>query len=127
VRKPDVGASALVAVLVLLLFYRVGFPQYQMVPFVLGSAWLLRHWDRLRNRAALIAAMALYFGCFTVLDVVYMLSDAWNVVVDWESLQDTGGLLTFLLGLAFLGSVVAALPPEDPDVVSRPHASGMMA
>jgi hypothetical protein len=114
-RKPDVETTAVVAVLVLLLFYRVGYPQYQMVLFVLAAAWLLRHWDRLRNRMALVVTLALYFGWIAAFDVVYMLDDAWSVHFDLESVQDAVGLPTFLLGSAFLGCAARAASREDPD------------
>jgi Glycosyltransferase family 87 len=123
-RKPDIETSALVAVLVLVVSYRVGYPQYQMVPFVLGSAWLLGHWDRLKNRTAPLVAMALYFGWLAAFDVDYMLDDAWKVNIYLDSLQDAAGLPTFLLGLALVVCVALSAAREVPDAVGRPHASG---
>jgi hypothetical protein len=109
-RKPDVQTTAVVVVLVLLLGYRVGYPQYQMVLFVLAAGWLLGQWDRirLRSRIAVVIAMALYFGWIATFDVAYMLVDAWNANIDWEGWQDMSGLPTFLLGLAFIGCAARA-------------------
>jgi hypothetical protein len=111
-RKPDVEASTLVAVLALVLLYRVGYPQYQMVPFVMAAAWLLRHWDRLRNRALPAVAMALYFGWIGACDVVYMLSEAWGVDLGWSALEDASGLPIFLLGSSLVAGIIRATTPE---------------
>jgi hypothetical protein len=111
-RKPDVESSTLVAVLALVLLYRVGYPQYQMVSFVMGAAWLLRHWDRLRNRTLLVIVMGLYFGWIAACDVVYMLSDAWGVEVRWNALEDASGLPIFLLGSSLVACIARAATPE---------------
>jgi hypothetical protein len=116
-RKPPVEVSAVVAVGILVLLYPVGYPQYQMVPFVLGAAWLVRHWDRLRNRTALVVAMAFYAGWIAIFDVIYMLHDTWHIDLEWYRLRDAAGLPTFLFGCAFLGGVVGASRPEDLDAV----------
>ncbi len=44
-RQPAIDAVTVVAVATTLLFYQTGFPQYYMVPFVLGASWAVRHWD----------------------------------------------------------------------------------
>lgn len=109
-RRPDIEAVVLVAVLGVVVFYRVGYPQYQFSPFLLGWAWLLAHWDRLRLRAAPTVAIWLYDAWIGVLDACYVLDDAWQVRVDWARLQDTGGLWIFALGLAVAACVVRAAP-----------------
>ena len=109
-KKPDIEAASLVAVLVLVLLYRVGYPQYQMVPFVMATAWLLARWDRLPHRKALVAAIALYFGWLSVFDVIYMLSDTWGIEVGWNQLEEFSGLPTFILGSALVACVVRAGP-----------------
>lgn len=126
-RRPDVVASALAAVLVLVLLYRVGYPQYQMVPFVLASAWVLRDWDRLRSRTALVVAMALYFGWIAAYDVGYFLHEVHYLTIEWMKVEDAAGLPTFLLGAPFLACVFrAATPAHSGGLQRRPQASGMM-
>jgi hypothetical protein len=112
--KPDVEAAAAVVVLLLVVLYRVGYPQYQMVPFVVCLAWLLGHWDRLRNPIVLAAATVLYFGCVAAVDVAYMLNEACSVVLDWGSLQEAAGLAIFLLGCALVAALVWTAPREEP-------------
>src|SRR5262249_675356 len=121
-RQPDVEASAVVAVTLTVLLYRVGFPQYQMVPFVLGSAWAVRHWDRLRNRTALAVAMAAYFGWLAAFDPYYILVDSWRMELNWSRLRDAVGLPTFLLGCAFLAAVVRASTPRISVVETGPRS-----
>jgi hypothetical protein len=111
-RKPDVETTAVVVVLVLLIFYRVGYPQYQMVLFVLAAAWLLRNWDQLQGRTALVVAMGLYGTWITGCDVAYMLEEAWDVPVNWDSISYAAGFPTFVLGSVLLGCVVRAAPRQ---------------
>jgi hypothetical protein len=112
VRRPGVEASAVVAVATVVLLYRVGFPQYQMVPFVLASAWALGQWERLRRRTALAVAMACYFGWLAAFDVYYMLHEDWHMQRGWYYIQDLVGLPTFLLGCAYLAAAVRAATPS---------------
>ena len=42
---PTSRRPCVVAVTTTALFYHTGFPQYHMVPFVLGADWAVRHWD----------------------------------------------------------------------------------
>jgi hypothetical protein len=109
--RPGIEASAAVAVSTVVWLYRVGFPQYQMVPFVLVAAWMLRRWERLRNRTALVVAMAGYFGWVTAYDVNYMLSEAWHIHVPWFPHETQVGLPAFLLGCAYLAALARAATP----------------
>jgi hypothetical protein len=111
-RKPGVEVSALVAVATVVLLYRVGYPQYQMVPLVLASAWALAHWERLRNRTPLVVAMACYFGWLAAFDVYYMLQEAWRAQPNGYFAEDLVGLPTFLLGCAFLAAAILATRPS---------------
>jgi len=60
VRQPDALAAAVVVAITTVLFYRTAYPQYQMVPFVLGSAWAVRHWDSIAGRTWRVLAIACY-------------------------------------------------------------------
>lgn len=121
-RQPDVLASALAAVLVLVVLYRVGYPQYQMVPFVLASAWLLRDWDRLRHRTALVVAMSLYFGWIISYDVGYTLHETGLLNINWYRVEDAAGLPTFVLGSAFLACLIRTATPPDPAHPTKPES-----
>jgi hypothetical protein len=121
-RKPDVEATAVVAVTITVLLYRVGYPQYQMVPFVLTAAWAARHWGRLRNRTALAVAMAACFGWLAVFDVYYVLVEEWRMDLAWGRMRDVVGLPTFLLGCAFLAAAVRAATPQIPVVGTGPRS-----
>jgi hypothetical protein len=121
-RKPDVEASAVVAVTLTVLLYRVGYPQYQMVPFVLGSAWAVRRWDGLKDRSALAVAMAAYFGWLAAFDPYYILADTYEMGLYWHRVRDAVGLPTFLLGCAFLAAVVHASTPGVPAVDAGPRS-----
>lgn len=123
---PDLEAAALAAVLTLLLLYPVGYPQYQMVPFVLASAWLLRGGDHPAKRRALAIAMTVYFGWIAAYDVAYVLHDTGRLGVDWDGVQDAVGLPTFLLGSLLLGCVIRAAGPGTPGSGHLSHPSGTM-
>jgi hypothetical protein len=112
VRRPGVEASASISVATVVLLYRVGYPQYQMVPLVLASTWVLGQWERLRHRTALVAAMAGYFGWLSAFGLYYMLHDAWQMSVGWFHVQAIVGLPTFLLGCGFLIASVRAASPS---------------
>ena len=103
--RPDPATAATLAILTTLLLYQNGFPQYQMVLFVVASYWVVRTWDGLRRRRALAVAMGLYFGWLALFDVVYCAVDFGQT--RWE---DAVGLPTFLLGFAFLTCLVRSSP-----------------
>jgi hypothetical protein len=99
-KEIDPVASSVLAILVTLMFYQVGFAQYQMVLFVLASYWVLRNVEGIANRPFLVIAMALYFGWLSVFDVI----DSW-ISIDSLSMQEWIGLPTFLLG-CLLGACI---------------------
>ena len=98
----------MVAVLVTLLFYQVGFPQYQMVLFVLATYWAVRYRAVIRNRAFLWIAMVCYFGWISVFDLIDFF-----VEIDRHLIPQWAGLLTFLLGCVLLTCSVRSGRPVD--------------
>jgi Glycosyltransferase family 87 len=115
-RRPDVEASAVVAVTTTVLFYQTGFPQYQMLPFVLGSSWALRHWEQFRGRGARVAAIAAYFGWLAAFDFYYSFVVEDSNRLYWFYVQEVVGLPAFLFGWAFLVSMVKS---EDEAILQR--------
>jgi hypothetical protein len=106
-RRTDPATSALAAVLTTLLFYQVGFVQYQMVPFLLMAFWLGRHAPAVARDRVLAAAIGGYFGWLTLFDVFYAYAGGvihpggrWGWVDDWV------GLPTFVLGSLLLVRVL---------------------
>ena len=95
--------ACVVAVIVTAIFYHTGFPQYHMVPFVLGSDWALHHWELLRDLPFRVVAMASYFAWLALFECYYLFADQGSLGGNWYVLQDIVGLPTFLVGCAFLG------------------------
>jgi hypothetical protein len=93
-----------------------------MVPFVLASAWAVRHWNRLRNRTALAVAMAAYFGWLAAFDVYYVLVEEWRMGLAWWYVREVAGIPTFLLGCALLVAVVRAATRQVPVVATGPQS-----
>ena len=98
-RRTDPTTSALAAILTTLLFYQVGFIQYQMIAFLLMADWLGRYAPALAKDRGLAGAIGGYFGWLTLFDLFYAYvggvihqEDPWGWVDDWV------GLPTFLLG-----------------------------
>ncbi len=106
-RRVDPATSALLAVLTTLLFYRVGFLQYQMVPFLLASYWAVSP-ERPSGRSAFLSAsMAIYFGWLALFDVYYA---SFGGVVHpgdpWAWVDDVVGLPAFLAGSALIIALI---------------------
>jgi hypothetical protein len=103
----DPVSSAVLAILTLLLFYQVGFPQYQMVLFVLATYWVVRDWERFRIRSPLAAALGCYFGWQAAFDVLYCWFGGtlgFGDELSW--VPEVVGLPTFLLGCVLVVCVV---------------------
>jgi len=110
-------AATVLASFVTVLFYQVGFAQYQMVPFVLISWWLVRHHERLAHRAPLWISAALYYGWISVFDLI----DAQREIGSTR-IEEWAGLLNFVLGcLVVLGLVRSA--PRGESMSEHPEQS----
>jgi Glycosyltransferase family 87 len=118
-RQPHVDAAVLVAILTTVLLHRTGYPQYHMVPFVLGSSWVVRQWAEIRARPARVVAIACYFGWLAAFDLYYVFADDQMNTYYWPSARDAVGLPTFLFGCAFLVAVVRSSIDE---AAARPGA-----
>jgi hypothetical protein len=115
-RKPDVASSAVLAVLTTLVFYKVGFPQYQMVLFAVAAYWACRDWEVLEASPPLRVAMGVYFGWIALFDVFYLYMGG-KIPISlgtWGLVDDTIGLPTFVLGCELLACLVRASGRSSP-------------
>jgi Glycosyltransferase family 87 len=122
VRRPDALTGAVVAAVTTVLFYRTAYPQYQMVSFVLGSSWAVRHWDRIRGRTARVIAISCYFGWLGAFDLYYAFDDEGPGSRYWHTVQYVVGLPSFLCGCAFLAGVIRSATPDDEARIQRPES-----
>jgi uncharacterized membrane protein len=88
--------SAALAVLVTLLFYRVGFINYQMVLLFLIWYWVVSEWQQLEEHSVLAALLAGYFGLLALLDLIH-----WSDLTG-DILYSNMVVFKFLLGCALL-------------------------
>jgi hypothetical protein len=112
VRRPNLEALAVIVVTTTVLLYRVGYPQYQIVPFVLAASWAIGHWEHLRARTFLAVAMGCYYGWLAAFDLYYSLVAEPLTDVRWHTLTEVAGLPTFLLGCMLLAGMVWSSAPE---------------
>jgi hypothetical protein len=106
-RRADPSTSALAAVLTTLLFYKVGFIQYQMILFLLMTDWLGRYGPDLAQHRTLAVAIGGYFGWLSLFDLLYCYAGGiMQPDGPWSWVADRVGLPTFLLGSFLLASLL---------------------
>jgi hypothetical protein len=122
--KVDAGCAATLAILTTLLLYQNGFPQYQMVSFVVVSYWVVRDWDRLPRRYALAASLVFYFGWISLFNAFFCAEDEADPapLFDWRRVEDAVGLPTFLLGCALIVCVVRSARFDEVDDATHANA-----
>lgn len=107
VRRVEIGRASVLAVLTTLLFYQVGFLQYQMVLFLLVSYWLAVEPGRLAGDRFLAAALVAYFAWLALFEVFSALIGGVVHPGDpWAWVDEVAGLPTFLLGAALLAALL---------------------
>jgi hypothetical protein len=98
--------ASVLAILILVSLYPVGFPQYQMVLFLLSSFWVTRETPVIPNRAFLLFALVCHFAWLSFFVVFESISN-----IDNYNMQEWIGLPTFilecLLGWAIVRSAIA--------------------
>ena len=99
-RRTGPALSATLAVLVTLLFYRIGYINYQMVPFLLISYWVVSEWEQLGEHSVLAALLGGYFGVLAILELVH-----WSLSTE-DVLYSNIVIFKFLLGCALLVGLV---------------------
>ena len=95
-----------VAVLATLLFYRSGWNNYQMVPFLLVSYWAAVNWKLLSGRFWLNSALIGYFSWLSIMDVVYSIGHRFLDLASSDALLTDLYLVRFVLGCALLFGLV---------------------
>jgi hypothetical protein len=121
-RHADIEAACVVAVTTTALLYQSGYPQYHMVPFVLGADWVARHWGILRDRPGRVIAIASYLAWLAVLDSYYLYVTSDDGPRSWNVLMEVAGLPTFLFGCACLAGVVLSARRSGDGAVDQPES-----
>ena len=100
-RRTEPALSAVLALSVALLFYRAGYINYQMLPFLLILYWVFSDWQQLIEHPILAAVLSGYFGLLAILEFAQ-----WGVFLPKFTTEDllyiNIVMFTFLLGCAFL-------------------------
>jgi hypothetical protein len=100
-RRVGPALSAVLAVLVTLLFYRLGYVNYQMVLFLLVSYWAVSRWRQLKGHYVLTGVLVAYFGFLAVVDIAI-----WSGVEGYGHYSMFVVSLKFLLGCVLLASLI---------------------
>jgi hypothetical protein len=106
-RQIEPALSSTLAILVTLLFYRVGYANYQMVLFALISYWAVSNWAQFKEHSVLVALSIGYFGFLAVASLVAL---RWDLVQSVFHSETVASLFQFLLGCALLVGLVRLRP-----------------
>jgi hypothetical protein len=96
IRRTGPALSAVLAVLVTLLFYQFVLIRYQMVLFCLISYWALSEWEQLKRHSFLTTLLIGYFGWLASLDLINWFN-VYYLVMD---------LITIALGFVLLARLI---------------------
>jgi Glycosyltransferase family 87 len=110
-RRIEPALSSALAILVTLLFYRIGWANYQMVLFSLISYWAVSNWAQFKDRSVLIALLVGYFSFLAVTNLAFW----WRLVGSIFYSNIVVSLLQFLLGCALLVTLVRLRPAPCAD------------
>jgi hypothetical protein len=69
--RTEPAFSAVLAVSITLLFYRLGYINYHMVPFFLITYWLASRWKQFARHSAAAVVVAVYFGFLAIADILH--------------------------------------------------------
>jgi hypothetical protein len=105
-RQIEPALSSALAILVTLLFYRVGYANYQMMVFSLISYWAVSNWAQIKERSVLAALLVGYFGFLAIAEFVYVSGLVGSIFYSNIAFV----LLRFLLGCALLVGLVQLRP-----------------
>jgi hypothetical protein len=100
-RRTEPALSAVLAILVTLLFYRVGYVHYEIVLFLLVSYWAVSEWKRLSQEPLLTALIVGHFAVLALLDLAIF-----SEIVSYGYYGRLFVLLKFVTGCAMLAGLV---------------------
>jgi Glycosyltransferase family 87 len=116
-RQIEPALSSALAILITLLFYRVGNANYQMVLFSLISYWAVSNWTQIKGHSVLAALLIGYFGFLAIAEFIFMLGLVGAIFYS----KIVFILFRFLLGCALLVGLVQLRPTP---CASERQASG---
>jgi hypothetical protein len=102
-RQIEPALSSALAILVTLLFYRVGYGNYQMVLFSLILYWAVSNWGQFKEHSVLVALLICYFGFLAF-------ENSWKYLLEGSIFYSKVILLQFLLGCALFVGLVRLRP-----------------
>jgi hypothetical protein len=105
-RQIEPALSSALAILVTLLFYRVGYVNYQMLVFSLISYWLVSNWAQIKEHSVLAALLAGYFSYLAIGEFVIIFGLVGSIFYSNIAFM----LIRFLLGCALLIGLVQLRP-----------------
>ena len=103
-RQTEPALSSALAVLVTLLFYRIGFFNYQIVFFSLSSYWAVSKWAQFKEHHVLAALLVVYFGFLGIVFIADWI-ETWSSIAIFYS-NIVVFLFKFLLGCALFAGLV---------------------
>ncbi len=124
-RNVEPALAALLAMLCTLLFYQVGYNNYQMMLFVLAAYWMARDWERLKADRMLLTGFALYFTCLAMMDVLFPIVRRVSEPTTATQFLDAIYFLKFLLGCALLFLLLRYSLRQTRDLAQRMPASAV--
>jgi Glycosyltransferase family 87 len=117
-RQIEAALSSALAILVTLLFYRIGYANYQMVLFLLISYWVVSDQKKFKEPSVLAALLVGYFGFLAIVDF-----DFWSGLFLPTSIQSSIKflfvLIQFLLGCALLVGLIRVRPHHAQSATER--------
>jgi hypothetical protein len=103
-RRGDAITGSVLAIVTTLLFYKVGFVQYQMLLYLMVPYWVMRG-RAVSNRAIWAAGLYIaWIACFDVFDFSVGGIVGWGR--RWAWVEDLVGLPTFILGAHFASAIL---------------------
>ena len=101
-RQVELSLSAALAILVTLLLYRVGFPNYHLVFLCVVSYWVVSEWRRFSEKTVLAALLIGYFNFLAVAEFSYRVGISEYIFHS----KTVIALLQFLLGCTILAALI---------------------
>ena len=93
--------SSVLAILILVALYPVGFSQYHMVLFVLASYWLVKAEQPIHHRGLVNVVLGIHFGWLAVFVIIDSVTN-----IDFYHMQEWVGLPTFILECLLATAIV---------------------